>query len=142
VSPGRDDERLFDEINITPLVDVFLVLLVISLVTGAALAARRVPVELPRTSATGGGLLDGSSVVISLDARGRLAVDGVPVTTAESALEAAVRRAIAAKRAREVVVAGDRGAALGRVVSILEVARRAGAERVSIAASTAERGTP
>ncbi len=129
-----EDERGFVDINITPLTDVFLVLLAIFLVTGAAFAPGALDVSLPE--ARGARAASAARVVSVLgDARGALAVEGQPC--APERLEAEVRAALLARGAREVLVASDRGAPVERAVVALDAARRAGAERTSLATRSA-----
>jgi biopolymer transport protein ExbD len=128
-----ESEAGFHEINITPLTDVFLVLLAIFLVTGAALAPGALEVSLPETRS--GPVAPGAArtVAVAVDRAGRLSVDGRPTTPER--LENDLRAALAIGHRREVLLAGDKDVALGRAVLVLDAARRAGAERASLATS-------
>lgn len=133
---GDDENGGFSEINITPLLDVLIVLLAISLVTGAALAPGLLDVTLPTASGTEAA---GSAepVTVTVDAIGQFAVE--TRLSSRDRLEEDLRSALATRGTKEVVVAGDRQAALEAAVFVLEVARRAGAERASIATAGAPR---
>jgi biopolymer transport protein ExbD len=128
-----EGDASFSEINITPLTDVFLVLLAIFLVTGAALAPGALEVSLPETRSAPVAPGATRTVSVAVDRAGRLSVDG-RATTPER-LENDIRAALAVGNRREVLLAGDKDVALGRAVLVLDAARRAGAERASLATS-------
>ena len=124
------DAPLFTEINVTPLTDIFLVLLIIFMVTASGLSAASLDVALPKAATPGS--LDASAVVtVSIDGHDRLFVGKQEV--APAALEAAVAAALARAKDPSVVLAGDKVAPLERVVEVMEAARKAGAKRFAIA---------
>lgn len=125
-----DDAPGFVEINITPLTDVFLVLLAIFLVTGAAFAPGALDVRLPAAHAAP-GRTGSRPVSVVVAASGAVTVEGRPC--ARERVEAEVRSALLAHGTREVLVAADRAAPVERAVALLDAARRAGAERTSLA---------
>ena len=86
-SQNQDDEPIVG-INVTPLVDIVLVLLVILMVTASYVASQAIPLELPR-AATGEGAA--RLVAVSIDASGRIFVDAERVD--EAGLRARVRSA-------------------------------------------------
>jgi biopolymer transport protein ExbD len=145
-----DDAPLFTEINVTPLTDIFLVLLIIFMVTATGLSAASLDVALPKAAAPGS--LDVADVVtVSVDAKDRLFIGKTEVTA--GALAGAVRAALAQAKEPAVVLAGDRAVPLDKVVAVMEAARKAGAKRFAIAvareegraadtASGAEKGRP
>lgn len=116
------------EINVTPLTDIFLVLLIIFMVTSTALIQQGTPVNLPRAK---GGAAAGTGVIVTATADRRLAVNGQPV--AEGALEQAVRKALRETGEKAVILQGDRAVVLEDAVKIMTAARSAGAERIAIA---------
>jgi biopolymer transport protein TolR len=126
------------EINVTPLVDVMLVLLIIFMVTAPLLVAG-VPVDLPESRAAP---LDTQvqPVQVSLDREGRIFIDETPV--AEAALAQRLS-AIAAEPAppegRRIFLRADRGLDYGRVMRVMGELNRAGLNRVALV-STAEGG--
>ncbi|MDZ7379644.1 MAG: biopolymer transporter ExbD [candidate division KSB1 bacterium] len=122
-------DEIVAEINVTPLTDLFLVLLIIFMVTSTALVQQGTSVQLPRASsgqtATGG-------VVVTATADGQLQVEGKAVSWAD--LPAALRNELSRGTSQPtVVLQGDRNIVLERAIQILTIARQAGAERVSIA---------
>ena len=133
---GEGDEApLFTEINVTPLTDIFLVLLIIFMVTATGLSAAALDVALPKVVTAGS--LDASGVVtVSLDAHEKFFVgkDAVPVAE----LEAAIREALKAAKDPAVILAGDRTATLEQAAKVLAAAKRAGAKKFAIAVARAE----
>jgi biopolymer transport protein ExbD len=121
-------EEIVAEINVTPLTDIFLVLLIIFMVTSTALVQQGSNVQLPR-AASGQSVSPG--VLVTATADGHIQVEGKAVPW--EGLHDAVREALTRKQHSTVVLQGDRNVVLEKAVQILAVAREAGAERVSIA---------
>ena len=119
------------EINVTPLVDVMLVLLIIFMVTAPLLVAG-VPIDLPESRA---GALDQQAkpVQVAIDGRGVITVDEAPV--AESELPALLAR-IAAQpepaEGRRIYLRADRSLDYGRVMQVMGELNRAGLNRVAL----------
>ncbi len=122
--------RPFADINVTPLVDVMLVLVVILIVT-APLLASAIRLDLPASGAAqpAGGA---RAVSVSLDARGGLFLNDRPVTPAELAqgLAAAAR----SNPETEVHLRADRSVPHGRVVEVMGAAQQAGLTRIGFVA--------
>ena len=117
--------------NMTPLIDVALVLVIILLVTAPMLSVADLPVNLPQ--AVTREAESERNVSITLGADGRLAVDEQVVTT--EGVVAAVQARLAERGNQDVlvVVRADSGAPYARVRELLEQARVAGANRLAIA---------
>jgi len=116
------------EINITPLTDIFLVLLIIFMVTSTALVQQALKVSLPRS---GAGENMPQSVTLTLTPDNKLFLDGRPVSRA--ALPQALAAAVAATSDHLVILEGDERVLLGEAVGLLDVARKAGAQKVAVA---------
>jgi biopolymer transport protein TolR len=119
------------EINVTPMVDVMLVLLIIFMVTAPLLVAG-VPVDLPDSKA---GALDQEKkpVQISLDAAGTLTIDDQPVAPADLA----PRLAAIAASSREpggprIFLRADRALDYGRVMAVMGEINAAGLRKVAL----------
>ncbi len=121
-------------INVTPLVDVTLVLLVIFMVTATYVAKEAIQVDLPRAAA--GGETIGPTLALALDRDGRLFLDGTPAT-AGSAREA-VRAALARSREARALISADRAVSHGRVVEVIDLLKREGLTRFAIDVERAE----
>ena len=119
------------EINVTPLVDVMLVLLIIFMVTAPLLVAG-VPIDLPESRA---GALDQQAkpVQIALDAGGRITIDDSPVADTELPRTLAN---IAAQpqppEGRRIYLRADRTLDYGRVMRVMGELNRAGLNRVAL----------
>ena len=119
------------EINVTPLVDVMLVLLIIFMVTAPLLVAG-VPIDLPETRA---GALDQQAepVQVAIDAAGQITIDEIAV--AEAALPAKLA-SIAAQpqpaEGRRIYLRADRTLDYGQVMRVMGELNRAGLNRVAL----------
>ena len=128
------------EINVTPFVDVMLVLLIIFMVTAPLLTAG-VPVELPDSRAKPLASPQQPPVTISLDAAGDLFVDEAPVDMA--ALPARLE-AIAAEQGdtpRTINLRADRSLDYGRVMRVMGELNQAGLTRVSMVTTSVTSGS-
>ena len=124
-----EDEEIFAEINITPLTDIFLVLLIIFMITSSALIESGAQIDLPKVSKTEAV---SRSVVVTLTANGGIAINQKKVS--EEGFTEELRKALAQSSEKLVILEGDRDAILGDAVRILEMAKQAGAEKIAIAA--------
>jgi biopolymer transport protein TolR len=118
------------EINVTPLVDVMLVLVVIFIIT-APLLASAIRLDLPKTAGTQAGDAP-RFVTLSLDKAGGLFLNDKPVTPAQLAEQLAA----AAKRnpETEVQLRADQTVPYGRVVEVMGAAHQAGLHRIGFVA--------
>ncbi len=114
-------------INVTPLVDITLVLLIIFMVTAKLVVSRALSMDLPR-AATGGEVQDVFSV--GLLATGETQVDGVPSSGDEDLLKRA-RAALSQHPELRAVVKADGEVPHSRVLHALDVLRQAGLSRVA-----------
>lgn len=128
IDEGDGDDPIVAEINVTPLTDIFLVLLIIFMVTSTALTQQGSPVDLPRTG-SGGAQTEG--LVVTATADDRVEVDGQAVEFAE--LEGTIRVKLEENGTRSVILQGDRTVVLERAIEIMSAARDAGAEKIAIA---------
>lgn len=128
---GSDGSDIVAEINITPLTDIFLVLLIIFMVTSSVMSQMGVNVNLPQASgATAQSQPEG--VIVTLLPGGALRVNEKGVGSAAE-FEQAMRAAFTKTASRTVILEGDRQAFLGSAIEVMDGARRAGAEKFAIA---------
>jgi len=121
------------EINITPLVDIFLVLLIIFMVTSSVMSQMGVDVQLPKAS-QGSTDAEPDGVIVTLLPEGKMKVNQVPVGSRNyDAMEAALKAAFQKSKSRLVILEGDRQAFLGSAIEVMDHARKAGAEKFAIA---------
>ena len=116
------------EINVVSLIDVMMLLLVIFMIT-APLMQGGVDVRLPVADAR--PLDDKSSLVITIDDRGRIFVDRTEMTYGE--FQAAFRTMVGSRAERGVTVRSDREVRVELLVQVLAVIRNAGVTNVGIA---------
>ncbi|MBK8010316.1 MAG: biopolymer transporter ExbD [Deltaproteobacteria bacterium] len=119
------------EINVTPLVDVVLVLLLIFMVIAPSLE-RSPKLTLPSAANTEIGPTDEQRVIVGVENDGSFFVDGRPVTA--SGLEERLRSAAATPEVH-IYIQGDKTVPYARIRRALEHIRAAGATRVSLATS-------
>jgi biopolymer transport protein ExbD len=126
--PDAGGDAIVAEINVTPLTDLFLVLLVIFMVTSTAMMEQGSPVNLPRTQAGGSAP---TGVIITATAGHQIQVAGkeVPIEQLGDALAEVFRTS----GDRNVVLRGDRQVVLEDAVRIMTIAKGAGAEKIAIA---------
>jgi biopolymer transport protein TolR len=128
---GRRGQRRLPmaDINVTPLVDVMLVLLIIFMVTAPLLVAG-VPVDLPDAKAQSLPQ-DQSPIQISLDGDGRIFVDRMELATAALPAKLAALREARSDDAR-IYVRADRRLDYGRVMAIVGAVNAAGFKKVAL----------
>lgn len=110
------------EINVTPLVDIMLVLLIIFMLTAHLIAKQAIEVELPRASQS--TTAKPTTLAITLTRDGALFLNGQPVSAA--ALRAAVTDAVAHDPKAQAIIAGDKAVSHGRVVWVLDLVKSLG----------------
>ena len=129
-----EDEEIIAEINITPLTDIFLVLLIIFMITSSALIESGAQIDLPKVSKTEAV---SRSVVVTLTANRGIAINQKKVSENEFIGE--LRKVLENSSEKLVILEGDRKAILGDAVRILEMAKEAGAEKIAVAAEKEEK---
>ena len=122
------------EINVTPLTDIFLVLLIIFMVTSTALTQQGTKVNLPRAGAGGA---EPSGIIVTATADHHIELNGKPVEL--DGLRAALDAAFQKGPERSVILQGDRNVVLEQAVQIMTIAKEAGAERIAIATAPVEK---
>lgn len=129
----QNEEDIVAEINVVPLIDVMLVLLIVFMVTSSMSLESGIDVELPQAASTmEGETEDLKAVIVSLDRSGQLAVQG-QVVSSES-LRGAITEALKTEGTELVVFEGDRESSYGLAVEVMDEAKAAGAKRFAILA--------
>jgi biopolymer transport protein ExbD len=127
--PGRS--RIVAEINVTPLTDVFLVLLVIFMITTSMMMESVADVDLPTAGET---TSEGKGVVVSVTSDQEIFVGDHPIRGDDAELVTALRDALRQSPDKVVILAGDRSVVLGEVVRVLSLSKEAGATGFALAA--------
>jgi biopolymer transport protein ExbD len=125
----RARSPILSEINITPLTDIFLVLLIIFMVSSAAMVESGAKIALPQVDETSN---QPREITVAVTPAGEIFVNSQPVSYDE--LEQTLRSLVSAKPDLPVVLEGDREVLFGEAVKILSLAQKAGAASVAIAA--------
>jgi biopolymer transport protein ExbD len=125
---GDNEQPIVAEINVTPLTDIFLVLLIIFMVTSTALTQQGTKVNLPRAGAGGA---EPSGIIVTATADHRIELNGkaVELSGLRDALDAIFKKG----SERNVILQGDRNVVLEQAVQIMTIAKEAGAEKIAIA---------
>ena len=119
---------IVSEINVTPLVDIMLVLLIIFMLTAHLIAKQAIEVELPRASQSTAA--QPTTLTVTLARDGALYLNAEPTTP--EALRAAVREAVARDRKTQAIIVGDRAVSHGRVVWVLDTIKTLGVSSFAI----------
>lgn len=119
-------------INITPLVDIFLVLLILVMISSTLAQPQGIEVQVPKATRAGDVAPSASGLVLTRE--GTLLLDGVPATP-----EVVVRRLsakVATDSAHSVLVAADAKLPYEQVVAVLDLVRQSGARKYALRVKT------
>ncbi len=123
----NSDGSMMSEINVTPLVDVMLVLLVVFIITAPLLAPQSLKINLPRTDAVQQQDKP-QKVSLVVDAQGNVEMDKQPVNDAELA---EMLRTRAADPKFQLQIEADSTVPYGRVAQLMAIAQKAGVGKLS-----------
>ena len=129
-------DNVVAEINITPLTDVFLVLLIIFMVTSTALVESEVAsragmkVVLPKANAAGPVSQRRSDPVLTVTRANELYLGSRKIDPTN--LEGEIRKALTETGSETLLIRGDKNVYLGSAVDIMSVAKKAGASKIAI----------
>ena len=127
-----DGDAIVAEINVTPLTDIFLVLLIIFMVTSSAMMQQGSKVSLPSSEK---GNPETAGITITATAAHTLELNGVTVERAN--LREELAKVLAEREDKAVILRGDRTIILEDAVQLMGIAREAGAEKLAIATTPA-----
>ncbi len=123
----RTDDEIISDINITPFVDVSLVLLIIFMVTATYIVAKSIPVDLPEAG-TGEDIVTTFAVTMTKD--GNMYLDGVTID------EGQLRKQLALARKQNedvrVIIDADKELTHGKVVHVIDLVRKQGVSKFAI----------
>jgi biopolymer transport protein ExbD len=126
----REKERLITEINITPLTDVMLVLLVIFMVTTPFIIQGNIKINLPSAKAPSDEALEDNTIV-AVTKDGKAYLNGTEMKD-DAELSAAIKSVIEKTGNKRVIIEGDKDSLHGDIVRIMGLARDAGADKLAI----------
>jgi len=124
---GGGTRRGVTDINVTPFVDVVLVLLVVFMVTATLIVRGAIPIKLPEAGTADN--LPGTILVLGVDAAGAFTVKGEEHTEAE--LENFIRRTLQESPDAVAVISGDKRVPYGRVMKLIDMAQRLGVKQIT-----------
>ena len=139
---GRGARRApMSEINVTPLVDVMLVLLIIFMIT-APLLASAVPIDLPESRAKPVETEEQEPVQLSINGDDTIYIgeDVVPDAELPARLDAIAAAQKDGDKPRQIMLRADKGLDYGRVMRIMGELNRAGLSRIALVTTGAENG--
>ncbi len=131
-SNDSEEDSIVAEINITPLTDIFLVLLIIFMISSSAMLEGGLNVKLP--TAKGANLTHGKGsrpVYVTLTRTGEVQVNSL--VTAFDHLTETLKSELAKTTEKTVVIRGDEGINLGKAVKVMDAAKAVGAEKIALA---------
>ena len=135
---ATSNDDLKAEINVTPLVDVVLVLLIIFMVVTPMLK-QEVPIDLPIADSSRSAE-EAEQVTLSVGLDGRAAINGADVPPGE--LASRLQAMYSARADKAIFLEADRDLSHGRVVEIMDDCRAAGIERIGIITKRDPNATP
>jgi biopolymer transport protein ExbD len=124
---NNSDDGMMSEINVTPLVDVMLVLLVVFIITAPLLAPQSLKINLPRTDSVQSNDKP-QKISLAVDARGNLELDNMHVSD-EGLAEMLKSRA--ADPQFQLQIEADNAVPYGRIAELMALAQRAGVSKLS-----------
>lgn len=125
-SNGR--KRLVSEINVTPLVDVMLVLLIIFMVT-APMMTQGIDVDLPETTSKS-LRQEEKPIVITIDKEGELSINSIPLVRALMVQE--LEKQYTANKDQPIFIKADKNVPYGHVVTVMENIKSVGFDKVGM----------
>jgi len=125
----REDEPM-SEINLVPLIDISLTLVIILMVTTVFIHNPGVKLNLPKTVTHEGNPETPKDVMIAISADGATYLNGKPVQPA--ALQAALLKADAADQDTRVLIKGDRAVSYEKVMDVMDMVKQSGLSRVML----------
>ena len=127
-SSKKSSRMAMSEINVTPFVDVMLVLLVIFMVT-APMMQQGLDVNLPKTASTGVALNEDPFVMV-IDANGRIKVGGNELRQAD--LNEKIKAIFATRKNKQIYIQADKKVDYGTVAFVMGEIRTAGITNISL----------
>ena len=124
-----ENSDIMAEINITPLTDIFLVLLIIFMITSSAMIESGGKINLPKAVSTQS---ESRGTTVTLTPKHEIYVNQKKVS--EENLDAALKEALNQNQNKTVILRGDKDVLLGDTVKVMSIIKRADASEIAIAA--------
>lgn len=127
-SSNSSDQNMMSEINVTPLVDVMLVLLVVFIITAPLLAPQSLKVNLPKTTQVASDNKR-QPVRLVIDAKGNIAINESHLS--DEGLAEMLQTNVAADPSFQLQIEADKNVPYGRVAELMAIAQHAGVAKLS-----------
>lgn len=137
-SASSNHDDVMSDINVTPLVDITLVLLIVFIVTARIIVGQTLPMDLPK-AATGGE--QQVVLAIELGKGGEVAVNGKRVES-DDAVRAMAKEALGKNPELRAVIDADEHVEHGRVVKIMDQTKQAGVTRIAFGVTPSAAPSP
>jgi biopolymer transport protein ExbD len=134
-SDSDDDDGIISGINVTPLVDVTLVLLIVFMVTAKIIVSQGMPMDLPK-AATGEEVQNVFSVELTIDGKTRVDSQAVP---GDASITELARQARSKNKDIRAVIRADKKVEHGRVINVLDLLKQAGVAKIAFAVTPTTR---
>jgi biopolymer transport protein ExbD len=125
---GRDEDQPISDINVTPLVDICLVLLIIFMVTTPMIMKPSINVNLPKAASSDQSAPGELQVTITKD--GKIFCNGKTVSQEELGAEA--KNLVAAKPEVQAMISADKDTSHGTVIGVIDIIKSAGVKKFAI----------
>ena len=129
MSVSNREKKIFNEINITPLTDIFLVLLIIMMVLAPTFSSVDQNISIPEVNS--GINVENKEVIVSVTRDGMLFVNESPISGAE--LETHLKSLLEASPDKSVVVRADENTKSSKILEIMKAAQLSGYEKLTVA---------
>jgi biopolymer transport protein ExbD len=124
-----DDDEVIASINVTPLVDITLVLLIIFMVTAKIIVSHTINVDLPKAASAGDQQI---VFAVSIDKEGHVLADKKPMAT-DDELKRAAQDALAKNKDMRTVIQASASVSHGTVIHVMDVLKQAGIQKIGFA---------
>ncbi|GAC1539505.1 MAG: biopolymer transporter ExbD [Polyangiales bacterium] len=125
----QNDDEMIASINVTPLVDITLVLLIIFMVTAKIIVSQSIPLDLPKAQTSG----DQQVVfAVTIDKEGHVLADKRPMTS-DDELKSAAKDAMAKNKDLRTVIQASAQVSHGTVIHVLDELRQVGITKIGFA---------
>ena len=128
-SGGDNRDGMITGINVTPMVDIVLVLLIIFMVTANMIVRETVEVDLPRAANTQDKTVQGP-VMLTMDKDAKVFFDGVEV--AQDALVTKMKDAVAKDKEVRAIISADQSLNYGKVMGLIDLVKEAGIAKFAL----------
>lgn len=133
--PGHERQPVLADINMTPMIDIMLVLLVVFIIT-APLLSHSIAMDLPKAQAGASPASTVSPVAVAIDAKGQLFWNGQPMPAAQ--MDQRFREAAAQQPQPDIALSADQHTAYSQITAVMSAAQRAGLSHFGFVVDSAD----